>query len=159
MSFKHRRDSYATHYDPFQKNKCLKPFLNNEMATPNGSKNKFFVQLQLNSPTLGSISSSITIYSVNFEEWISIPVSLLPPNFQLLPVMLSSGLFKNCLLKNIFIIFPDDIRCYCNLAKCVATGYMCKTARSQNGGCFSEVHNSNDKTVARHGCMELLQDE
>lgn len=55
--------------------------------------------------------------------------------------------------------FSDDIRCYCNLAKCVATGYMCRTARTQSGGCFSEVHNSNDKSVARHGCMELLQDE
>lgn len=36
---------------------------------------------------------------------------------------------------------------------------MCRTARTQSGGCFSEVHNSNDKSVARHGCMELLQDE
>ncbi|KAJ6646616.1 BMP and activin membrane-bound inhibitor like [Pseudolycoriella hygida] len=53
----------------------------------------------------------------------------------------------------------DDIRCYCNLAKCVATGYMCRTARSKNGGCFSELHNNNDKSVARHGCMELLEDD
>ncbi|KAG4070101.1 hypothetical protein HA402_013344 [Bradysia odoriphaga] len=60
---------------------------------------------------------------------------------------------------NLDTLSPDDIRCYCNLAKCVATGYMCKTARSQSGGCFSEVHNSNDKSVARHGCMELLQDD
>lgn len=70
-----------------------------------------------------------------------------------LPVMFLGG------FKFIFLLFSDDIRCYCNLAKCVATGYMCRTARSHSGGCFSEVHNSNDKSVARHGCMELLQDE
>lgn len=55
--------------------------------------------------------------------------------------------------------FADDIRCYCNLPRCVATGYMCRTARSTIGGCFSEVRNNNDKSETRHGCIELLQNE
>lgn len=77
-----------------------------------------------------------------------------------------------------FFIVVDDIRCYCNLAKCVATGYMCRTKNTETGGCFSEVSysqaagisgNGEDKSgnsasfahtlATRHGCIDLLQSE
>lgn len=56
-------------------------------------------------------------------------------------------------------ISPDDIRCFCNLPQCVATSYMCRTARSPgNGGCFSEVRDPANKSTTRHGCVEFLKD-
>lgn len=55
-----------------------------------------------------------------------------------------------------------DIRCHCNLAPCVSTGYMCK---SELGLCFSEnvkmtssVLNVAATTAPRHGCVDLLAD-
>lgn len=47
----------------------------------------------------------------------------------------------------------DDIRCFCNLPVCVATGYMCK---SEGGGCFSDLEDYPDVHRARHGCLEML---
>lgn len=59
-----------------------------------------------------------------------------------------------------FLLFiADDIRCFCNLPVCVSTGYMCRTARSLTGGCFSEVKETSDNSASRHGCVELLQDK
>lgn len=55
-----------------------------------------------------------------------------------------------------------DIRCHCNLAPCVSTGYMCK---SELGLCFSEsvqmtssALNPAATTAPRHGCVDLLAD-
>ncbi|KAK8760622.1 hypothetical protein V5799_028111, partial [Amblyomma americanum] len=55
-----------------------------------------------------------------------------------------------------------DIRCHCNLAPCVSTGYMCK---SELGLCFSESGvqmtsslNAASTTAPRHGCVDLLAD-
>lgn len=54
-----------------------------------------------------------------------------------------------------------DIRCHCNLAPCVSTGYMCK---SELGLCFSESVqmtsslNAAATTAPRHGCVDLLPD-
>nr|XP_037273836.1 BMP and activin membrane-bound inhibitor homolog [Rhipicephalus microplus] len=55
-----------------------------------------------------------------------------------------------------------DIRCHCNLAPCVSTGYMCK---SELGLCFSEnvkmtssVLNVAATTAPRHGCVDLVAD-
>lgn len=54
-----------------------------------------------------------------------------------------------------------DIRCHCNLAPCVSTGYMCK---SELGLCFSESVqmtsslNPAGTTAPRHGCVDLLPD-
>ncbi|XP_071442961.1 uncharacterized protein [Hetaerina americana] len=46
-----------------------------------------------------------------------------------------------------------DIRCYCNLPRCVTTGYMCKSA---SGVCFSDIADRTDVELATHGCIELL---
>ncbi|XP_021913610.1 uncharacterized protein LOC110826856 isoform X4 [Zootermopsis nevadensis] len=46
-----------------------------------------------------------------------------------------------------------EIRCYCNLAVCVTTGYMCK---SEGGGCFSNLEDLPDVYRARHGCLGIL---
>jgi len=48
-----------------------------------------------------------------------------------------------------------EIRCYCNLAVCVSTGYMCK---SGVGSCFSEVSGRRDVGHSRHGCVEMLHE-
>ena len=50
-------------------------------------------------------------------------------------------------------LFTGDVRCFCNLPVCVATGYMCK---SQGGGCFSDLEDYPDVYKARHGCLEML---
>ncbi|KAF9805328.1 hypothetical protein SFRURICE_007571, partial [Spodoptera frugiperda] len=46
------------------------------------------------------------------------------------------------------------VRCYCNTAQCVGTGYMCRSARS--GGCYSELPRRTHH--ARHGCLHHLAD-
>nr|CAD7404741.1 unnamed protein product [Timema cristinae] len=48
------------------------------------------------------------------------------------------------------------VRCFCNLAQCVMTSYMCK---SQGGGCFSDLTGYLDVYKARHGCVEMLERE
>jgi len=47
------------------------------------------------------------------------------------------------------------IRCYCNAASCVSTGYMCK---SSTGNCFTQLSHEagSDVTRSQHGCAELL---
>ncbi|CAH4027076.1 unnamed protein product [Pieris brassicae] len=46
----------------------------------------------------------------------------------------------------------EGVRCYCNTAQCVSTGYMCRSRKG--GGCYSELpprrHHS------RHGCLHHL---
>ncbi|ELT89046.1 hypothetical protein CAPTEDRAFT_220461 [Capitella teleta] len=49
-----------------------------------------------------------------------------------------------------------DVRCYCNDASCVSTGYMCK---SPNGRCFSQLSYDAMDTKSQHGCVESLPDE
>ncbi|XP_075977704.1 BMP and activin membrane-bound inhibitor homolog isoform X1 [Anticarsia gemmatalis] len=52
---------------------------------------------------------------------------------------------------------PDGdagVRCYCNTAQCVGTGYMCRSARS--GGCYSELPAPRRTHHARHGCLHHL---
>nr|CAD7458920.1 unnamed protein product [Timema tahoe] len=48
------------------------------------------------------------------------------------------------------------VRCFCNLAQCVMSSYMCK---SQGGGCFSDLTGYLDVYKARHGCVEMLERE
>ncbi|XP_014252810.1 BMP and activin membrane-bound inhibitor homolog [Cimex lectularius] len=50
----------------------------------------------------------------------------------------------------------QEIRCYCNLAECVETSYLCK---SESLGCFSDLTSSTDFNKASHGCLELLPRE
>ncbi|XP_076266807.1 BMP and activin membrane-bound inhibitor homolog [Rhynchophorus ferrugineus] len=45
----------------------------------------------------------------------------------------------------------DNVRCFCNLPRCVATGYLCKS----NRGCFSDFELTRFSS-GRHGCMEFL---
>lgn len=76
----------------------------------------------------------------------------LPPTLLLLPLLL--GLQR-------WPVVRADIRCHCNLAPCVSTGYMCK---SELGMCFSESVqmtsslNAAATTAPRHGCVDLLPD-
>ena len=46
-----------------------------------------------------------------------------------------------------------DIRCHCNLPKCVQTGYMCKSI-GESAACYSSVDGISE--ISRHGCIELL---
>ncbi|XP_014678037.1 PREDICTED: BMP and activin membrane-bound inhibitor homolog [Priapulus caudatus] len=48
-----------------------------------------------------------------------------------------------------------EIRCYCNLPACVATGYMCK---AHHGACFSRIANELDIAKSHHGCSGMLAD-
>jgi len=48
-----------------------------------------------------------------------------------------------------------EIRCYCNDASCVRTGYMCK---SSIGTCFSQLTYEGDTARSVHGCVDLLPD-
>ncbi|XP_072949042.1 BMP and activin membrane-bound inhibitor homolog [Epargyreus clarus] len=48
----------------------------------------------------------------------------------------------------------DGVRCYCNTAQCVSTGYMCRSRRG--GGCYSELPPR--RHHARHGCLHHLAD-
>lgn len=60
----------------------------------------------------------------------------------------------------LFLRIDDVIRCFCNLPRCVSTSYMCQTARSSSGGCFSELRSSDaGDSVPKHGCIEILQEE
>ncbi|XP_022185670.2 uncharacterized protein LOC111044760 [Nilaparvata lugens] len=50
----------------------------------------------------------------------------------------------------------DEVRCYCNMAECITTGYMCK---SQRLGCFSDlaaVTSPSSIEMVTHGCLDLL---
>ncbi|KAL4705906.1 hypothetical protein ACJJTC_017488 [Scirpophaga incertulas] len=47
----------------------------------------------------------------------------------------------------------DGVRCYCNTAQCVSTGYMCRSPRG--GGCYSELAPRRTHH-ARHGCLHHL---
>ncbi|CAH1121297.1 unnamed protein product [Ceutorhynchus assimilis] len=51
----------------------------------------------------------------------------------------------------------DQVRCFCNLPSCVATGYMCK---SSSGDCFSDLLDSSRGSAyrGRHGCIEYLSE-
>ncbi|VVD05875.1 unnamed protein product [Leptidea sinapis] len=44
------------------------------------------------------------------------------------------------------------VRCYCNTAQCVSTGYLCRSRRG--GGCYSELPPR--RHHARHGCLHHL---
>ncbi|XP_004924123.1 BMP and activin membrane-bound inhibitor homolog [Bombyx mori] len=46
----------------------------------------------------------------------------------------------------------DGVRCYCNTAQCVSTGYMCRSPRG--GGCYSE--RPAPRHHSRHGCLHHL---
>lgn len=71
-----------------------------------------------------------------------------------------SKLIFNEILFLLFLRIDDVIRCFCNLPRCVSTGYMCQTARSSSGGCFSELRSSDaGDSVPKHGCIEILQEE
>lgn len=50
----------------------------------------------------------------------------------------------------------DGVRCYCNTAQCVSTGYMCRSPLS--GGCYSELPAPRRLHHARHGCVHHLAD-
>ncbi|CAG9786575.1 unnamed protein product [Diatraea saccharalis] len=47
----------------------------------------------------------------------------------------------------------DGVRCYCNTAQCVSTGYMCRSP--SDGGCYSELAPRRTHH-ARHGCLHHL---
>ncbi|XP_073956008.1 BMP and activin membrane-bound inhibitor homolog [Choristoneura fumiferana] len=49
----------------------------------------------------------------------------------------------------------DGVRCYCNTAQCVSTGYMCRSVRG--GGCYSELQ-APRRHHASHGCLQHLAD-
>ena len=47
-----------------------------------------------------------------------------------------------------------EIRCYCNVASCISTGYMCK---SEGGRCYSQfTYQAGDNARSAHGCVESL---
>ncbi|XP_041979286.1 BMP and activin membrane-bound inhibitor homolog [Aricia agestis] len=46
----------------------------------------------------------------------------------------------------------EGVRCYCNTAQCVSTGYLCRSAAG--GGCYSELPAR--RHHARHGCLHHL---
>lgn len=46
---------------------------------------------------------------------------------------------------------PGEIRCYCNQATCVSTGYMCKS----NSFCFSDLASGVHGCLDRRRCMGL----
>ncbi|KAI5646611.1 hypothetical protein NE865_01545 [Phthorimaea operculella] len=48
----------------------------------------------------------------------------------------------------------EGVRCYCNTAQCVSTGYMCRAPRG--GGCYSELPRR--PYHASHGCLNHLAD-
>uniref|UniRef100_A0ABI7Y7R5 BMP and activin membrane-bound inhibitor homolog n=1 Tax=Felis catus TaxID=9685 RepID=A0ABI7Y7R5_FELCA len=49
---------------------------------------------------------------------------------------------------------PGEIRCYCDAAHCVATGYMCK---SELSACFSRLLDpQNTNSPLTHGCLDSL---
>ncbi|XP_013183243.1 BMP and activin membrane-bound inhibitor homolog [Amyelois transitella] len=49
-----------------------------------------------------------------------------------------------------------EVRCYCNTAQCVGTGYMCLS--TPGGGCYSELPAPRRTHHARHGCLHHLAD-
>ncbi|CAH2265106.1 jg9268 [Pararge aegeria aegeria] len=49
----------------------------------------------------------------------------------------------------------EGVRCYCNTAQCVSTGYMCRSRKG--GGCYSEVPPR--RHHARHGCLHHLAEK
>ena len=53
----------------------------------------------------------------------------------------------------ILFLIAGEIRCYCNEAGCVSTGYMCKSAM---GKCYSQLTYERDNTRSVHGCVESL---
>ncbi|CAH1977082.1 unnamed protein product [Acanthoscelides obtectus] len=49
------------------------------------------------------------------------------------------------------------VSCFCNLASCVTTGYVCKSVK---GGCFSDISDQNSNGhKGHHGCIEQLPEE
>ena len=56
---------------------------------------------------------------------------------------------------SLFLV-AGEIRCYCNDASCVATGYMCKSA---SGRCFSHLAYEGESSRSTHGCVESLAGE
>lgn len=50
----------------------------------------------------------------------------------------------------------DGVRCYCNTALCVSTGYMCRAP--SGGGCYSDVPAPRRAHHASHGCLHHLAD-
>lgn len=52
------------------------------------------------------------------------------------------------------LLTKGEIRCYCDAAHCVATGYMCK---SELSACFSRLlHPHNTNSPLTHGCLDSL---
>lgn len=53
-----------------------------------------------------------------------------------------------------FSVFPGEIRCYCDVPHCVATGYMCK---SELNACFTKVLDPlNANSPLTHGCLDPI---
>lgn len=50
----------------------------------------------------------------------------------------------------------EGVRCYCNTAQCVGTGYLCRASAA--GGCYSELPAPRRAHHARHGCLHHLAD-
>lgn len=48
----------------------------------------------------------------------------------------------------------EGVRCYCNTAHCISTGYMCRARKG--GGCYSELPPSRHHTS--HGCLHHLSE-
>ncbi|KAL8602896.1 hypothetical protein ACOMHN_026856 [Nucella lapillus] len=46
-----------------------------------------------------------------------------------------------------------ELRCYCNEAGCVSTGYMCK---SPAGTCYTALQLQGDSTRTTHGCLDSV---
>ena len=73
---------------------------------------------------------------------------------------MSHWIYIVCQLLTVAIgITMADIRCFCNLAHCVQTGYMCKST-GPNAACYSEHLGPRlSLDTSRHGCIERLSTE
>ena len=80
---------------------------------------------------------------LDMTEWLS-TVQLL----KLMLYLVSEAVWCNC------PSFSGEIRCYCDAAHCVATGYMCK---SELSACFSRLLDpQNTNSPLTHGCLDSL---
>lgn len=60
----------------------------------------------------------------------------------------------NSYLSCTILVFLGEIRCYCDAAHCVATGYMCK---SELSACFSRLLDpQNTHSPLTHGCLDSI---
>lgn len=53
------------------------------------------------------------------------------------------------------MLFPGEIKCYCNLPECVETRNICKVDEN-DGACFSDFLDYREISKARQGCLNLL---